>query len=249
MEQREVAKIEHTMNILAGIAVLKTMYGMHIDESDYLDIAVGLLKDIKSFGVTEYVMYAKVRQDGKVVLPCNVDTIDAVTTEHMAKKVFNSRVLYDTMLSDSEDDFYVRDNIRNTLGLSWGPGLGGFRGEGYISYQLKGRYLEVSKDISGDSIGIAFTGISSDLDGFPLITRKQSNAIAAECAKILCMRGANSGNKNLASMLEYHTLNAGRLIQAASIPEEISDNAINEMLNAKTTFNRKTYNRPSKFGR
>jgi hypothetical protein len=30
------------MNIRAGLAVLKTMYSMHMDEYDYIDIAVAL---------------------------------------------------------------------------------------------------------------------------------------------------------------------------------------------------------------
>jgi hypothetical protein len=48
MEQR-VAKNEHTMNIRAGLAVLKTMYSMHMDEYDYIDIAVDTLRNIKHF--------------------------------------------------------------------------------------------------------------------------------------------------------------------------------------------------------
>jgi hypothetical protein len=48
MEQRDVAKNEHTMNIRAGLAVLKTMYSMHM-EYDYIDIAVDTLRNIKHF--------------------------------------------------------------------------------------------------------------------------------------------------------------------------------------------------------
>jgi hypothetical protein len=51
MEQRDVAKNEHTMNIRAGLAVLKTMYSMHMDEYDYIDIAVDTLRNIKHFGL------------------------------------------------------------------------------------------------------------------------------------------------------------------------------------------------------
>jgi hypothetical protein len=37
------------MNIRAGLAVLKTMYSMHMDEYDYIDIAVDTLRNIKHF--------------------------------------------------------------------------------------------------------------------------------------------------------------------------------------------------------
>jgi hypothetical protein len=46
------------MNIRAGLAVLKTMYSMHMDEYDYIDIAVDT--NIKHFGATEYVSYITV---------------------------------------------------------------------------------------------------------------------------------------------------------------------------------------------
>jgi hypothetical protein len=77
----ETAKNEHTMNIRAGLAVLKTMYSMHMDEYDYIDIAVDTLRNIKHFGATEYVSYITVDPSGKAHLPCNIDTIDAVYLE------------------------------------------------------------------------------------------------------------------------------------------------------------------------
>jgi hypothetical protein len=68
------------MNIRAGLAVLKTMYSMHMDEYDYIDIAVDTLRNIKHFGATEY-GYITVDPSGKHIF--NIDTIDAVTTQEM----------------------------------------------------------------------------------------------------------------------------------------------------------------------
>lgn len=249
MEQRDVTKNEHTMNIRSGIAVLKTMYGMHIDEYDYLDIAVDALRDIKHSGTTEYVTYVTVDKAGKVTLPCNMDSIDAVTTEHMGKKAYGTRVVFDMDGIVGTDTYYTMDSIMRNLGREWLPGLGGFLGDGYITYQLEGKTISVDKKYVGKKIAIAFTGITTDLEGFPIITRKQSNALAAVAARVLCVRGANRGDKGLSSMVEYYTGLAGRLVQAASIPENFSDNELDEVLNCMTSFNRKTYKRPTKYSR
>ena len=249
MEQREAAKNEHTQNIRAGIAVLKTMYSMHIDEYDYIDIAVDALRDIKNFGTTEYITYATVGKTGKVNIPCNVDIIDAVTTQHMGEKAFSSRVKVLTDEIVGTDTFVLSETIMKSIGRNFTPGLGGYKGPGYISYQLDHHSILVDKSLAGQRIAIAFTGIATDPEGYPLITRKQANALAAISARVLAVRGANRGDKGLASMVEYYTNLAGRLFQAAAIPEDITDNDTDELLNCKTTFNRKSVNRPSKYSR
>jgi hypothetical protein len=65
---------------------------------------------------------------------------------------------------------------------------------------------------------------------------------------VLAVRGANRGDKGLSAMVEYYTGVAARLT-AASIPEDLTDNELDEVLNAKTSFNKKSYNRPTKYSR
>jgi hypothetical protein len=69
------------------------------------------------------------------------------------------------------------------------------------------------------------------------ITRKQA-ILAAVTARVLAVRGANRGDKGLSAMVEYYTGVAARLTQAASIPEDLTDNELDEVLNAKTSFNK-----------
>lgn len=249
MEQKNISKNEHSLNIKAGLAVLKTMYGLSIDEYDYLDIAVDTLSNIKYFGTTEYIMYPVVDRDGKILLPCNVNTIDAVTSSHMGEKVFGTRVLFDMEGIINTDTYYRSERIRTGLGRAWEPGIGGLEGTGYISYHVNGKHIQVDKKNAGQKIAVAYSGITSDLDGYPIITRKQANAIAAVVARVISLKGANRGDKGMASMVEFYTGRAGVLVQAASIPEYITDNELDEVFDRLTTFNRKTVNRPSKYGR
>jgi hypothetical protein len=48
---------------------------------------------------------------------------------------------------------------------------------------------------------------------------------------VLAVRGANRGDKGLSAMVEYYT-GVARLTQAASIPEDLTDNE-DEVLNAR----------------
>jgi hypothetical protein len=178
-----------------------------------------------------------------------MDSIDAVTTEEMGRKAFATRVQFDMDGIVGTDAFYSMEGTMKALGLAGPAGLAGAFGKGYISYQLEGKAIRVSAGYEGQRIALAFTGISTDLEGLPMITRKQSNALAAVAARVIAVRGANKGDKNLASMVEYYTGISGRLIQAASIPEDLTDNELDEVLNAKTSFNRKSINRPTKYSR
>ena len=268
--EQNSALIEHTLNIRAGISTLKTKYGIHVDEYDYLDIAVDALRDIRHFGTTQYLGMAKVRAGGKVTIPCYADSIDAVTTRHMAKKVFKDRVtvkLYDEKL-DGDYFYSFYNNVKNvgygsampsvhfdnpyedTFGIDNSlPGLAYRRDRGYIPYTLQTGEIQVAANRAGESIGVAFTGLAVDLEGFPLITRKQANALAAAAARYHALKEAGSGNKAMAAMVEFYTSEAARTKQAASIAEDISDNEIDDLLDAKTTFNRKSVNRPTKYTR
>jgi hypothetical protein len=61
---------------------------------------------------------------------------------------------------------------------------------------------------------------------------------AAVTARVLAVRGANRGDKGLSAMVEYYT-GVARLTQAASIPEDLTDNELDEVLNAKTSLKKR----------
>lgn len=253
MEQRAVAKNEHTQNIRAGLPVLKTNYGFTIDEYDYLDIAVDVLRDIRYLGSTDYIAYKKVDSAGYIKVPCNLDAIVAITTMETAKEIFSDRTLQeDESASMYADDEYIKKQaIATSIGFGQIPGIAPANSAGYIPYSIDSVHnrIYVGNKHANKNVALAYTGVTTDLDGFPMITRKQANAIAAVCARIICMRGANRGDKYLISLIELYVGISARLVQAASMPENISDNDLDAMLDCKTSFNRKSVNRPSKYSR
>lgn len=278
-KERDSAKNEHTQNIRAGLSVLKTMYGLHYNQFDYLDLAVDALRDIRHFGTTEYIAMSYANEKGEIFLPCSADIIDAVVTERMSRKIFDQRVpaelpterddvffFSQTMVKDLGYEGYYRERRRPGIDIpqqsefthspryksndGMHPGLA-VKGEtGYIPYVLgNDGVITVDKRYWEHPIGIAYTGLSVDKEGYPMITRKQANALAAISAKTVAIIAANKGDKNMASMLEFYSTTAARLKQAASIPEDITDNEIDSVLDAMSTFNRKSVNRPIKYSR
>lgn len=254
-QRRDAPTDEHTLNIRAGLPILKSLYSLHINEEDYLDMAVDLLRDIKHFGTTEYLAILRVDEKGIAHLPCNIDSIDAVTSTKMGLKQFRSRVRIDENDEYHNDIYQKKLDIIGRLGVTrnWRElGLADYRNpEGYLSYQLNvdKNIITVDRKLSGKTLAVAFTGLAVDREGFPMITRKQANALAVNSARAVIIKKAFTGNQAAAALMEYIETRAARLIQAASIPEDITDNSLDEMFDAQTTFNRKTYRRPTKYSR
>ena len=74
-------------------------------------------------------------------------------------------------------------------------------------------------------------------------------AIAAEVTKRITIRkgfqgiGANKGTALQSVMLQFIVAEAGRAMAAAKIDENISDAALDKLLDVKTNWDRKQYNK------
>lgn len=246
--QREVSANEHTLDIRSGLATLHSTYGMTMNEFDYLDLAINELRDIKNFAITQYLAILTVDSEGFVDLPCNLHDIDALVTVRMGLKTYTDREKYE-MSDVTTDDYYSAVAIMDNVGHGYFGLTEGRVGEGFIPYSLVGKRLKVSPELAEEKVALAFTGVGVDPEGYPKITRKQANAIASAAAYSILFKRVMIGDKNAAALLELQRQEKGRLKQAASIPEDISDNEINQVLDVQTSFNRKNYKRPTKFGR
>ena len=243
---RDSPKLEHTQNIRAGMAVLNTLYGLSMDEYDYLDLAVDMLRDIKNFGIRPYKTFVTVDENGYLDIPCNMNIVEGVVTAHQGEIEYNDREVIKPR-SRNNDGYYTANTVRNLL--EWPVRTLNII-DGQLSYKLEEDRILIYDDFyRRKEVCIAFTGFSTDDEGYPMITRKQANALAAGAAKSIIMKAAMNGDQKKAQMLEFIMKEAGRLKQAASIPEDISDVQLDELLDAQNTFNRKSYKRPNKYSR
>ena len=243
---RDAASLEHKYNIRAGLPILEMKYGLNINEYDYIEMAVDAMKDISHFGILPMVTYDIVDKDGYIDLPCNVSILEGIGVAEHIQKSYRDRQIINGRKRDS-DDYKTARLIRESL--RW-PIPSTNIVDSFVSYLHEGDRLKITEKVYVDmEIGIAFTGYVVDDEGYPLITRKQANAIAALVARNILMKAALMGDKNKAAMLELVSRDATRMKQAASIPEEITDNELDQALDAQTTFNRKSFGRPQKYSR
>ena len=98
-----------------------------------------------------------------------------------------------------------------------------------------------------DNITILYHGVVTDDEGLPYLSDKEVTALAAyvayfETYKQSIMR--KDGNLvNLANVIKADWL---RLCNAARIPDHISQNDMNDVLDVRTRYDRKVYGRSFK---
>ena len=165
--------------------------------------------------------------------------------------LFKDRKKYEVNNGYNTDAYKLALNISREFG--WDKERFGLTGiynrDGYLTYYLSKDEIDVGKENKNKSIVVAFTGIAVDEEGYPLISRKQANALAAVAGKYTLLKSGLSGKQKGIQLLEFLITESARLVQAASVPEYITDNELDALLDAKTTFNRKTYRRPTKYSR
>lgn len=91
-------------------------------------------------------------------------------------------------------------------------------------------------------VTVLYKGNVVDEDGLPELTDKEVDAIACYVAYTVKFKDAirtNNGNSmQIATMLQQRWL---QLCDAARVPQDISQNEMNEILEAKTNWNRKSF--------
>lgn len=218
--------------------LLELQYGMDLDSDDAIDI--GLIGWNK-IGNKRYRLFRfRGRVDPKtheVILPCNCpeDGIEAVT--------------YDF------EDWNYTDNLKVN-----GDYDSNFT-EGYIearkrlkdSFYMHGRYVKYDKGPGviyvHDNIpvvNILYKGTLVNDEGLPYITNKEAEAIACYIAYTEKFKSGwqtnNQHTLQTAQLLEQRWI---KLCDAARVTK-LNQNDMNEILDAKTSWNRKIYNKSYK---
>ena len=215
------------------VAVLLDMlYGVQMEDEDLEELGLIAWNRIGNKDVRLYTYSTCIDgQDNSAQLPCNAISVEAVTTSYEDFK----RVTNYSENGDHRSAFI----------------------EGYIEagkvykspYYISGKLVpyKQSKDViyfplNYGKINILYKGVLVDEDGLPELTDKEANAIATYLAYVdKYKEGLKTNNTvmiNLASNLEQKWL---KECDQARITY-LSQNDMNEILNVKTSWDRKSYN-------
>lgn len=225
---------------------LKSRYGITLPEDEFIEKAYYIWRDIGNIATDPRRYSAVVPQDLIVYLPKDCEFVNSVTTGSMTEPTGNSGTI---MYTSGGREMESRPSA-GLLSNDYEARVTNLRPEGEsINYELGVGFIKLtSQDLFGRTIMIQYDAISVDEDGLPLLNDKEVEAIAVNLAfqqAQIDMFRRIQGSDKLAAMLKPE---ADRLLLAAKSPEKISDEALDRMLDVKTSWDRKTFGNRYKFG-
>lgn len=172
-----------------------------------------------------------------VTLPCDCDAIEAIT--------------YDFEDWNHSSNKYPFGEYSSQFVEGYTEAFKLFSGEYYIPGKLA-IYQQINdnqiqlKDNYGNKVFILYKSESLD-DGLPLITDAEALAIATFIAYTTKFKeGILTNNPDTVKMAQFLLQEWNRRCDAARVSSELTQNEIDEILNSKTSWDRKQYNKSFK---
>jgi len=229
--------------------LLKDLFDITMHEDDYLERAYNVWRDIGNIAIATHAFEFEIGNDQTVVLPCNVEFVEAVSSSEYWRDNNEQIVnLFHTDVNMNPNQFLADSIVRNPNFVRLDNQQSQLHPEGeYLPYELRGTtgYLQLhfdSKFVGQRGICI-YRGVCVDEDGNPLLNRKEAEAIAYRMAFLNLQKRVWMGEPMAADIMARMNVSAeaGRKMAAAKIPEYISQNEWNRVLSAQTRHDRKVF--------
>lgn len=171
-----------------------------------------------------------------VTLPCNVDIIEAVTTNYEDYQ----KTTPTTLAGNNQNGWiegYVESRKYNTGSL--------YSSGKFIKYREEGDHIVMNDRF--EVVNILYKGVVVDDTGLPLLNNKEMDAIAAFCV-FADVRKKAIITKDQTSWAQVPYLEQQWLIKCsqARVPDYINQNEMDEILNVTTSWDRKRYGKSFK---
>lgn len=226
-------------NFNAVYARANLLYDIEMQPTDFEEMA---LSGFEKIGNYRYRMYHAVVElqpdmDGGWVaeLPCNCDPelIESVTLTWGENWKYTSNLT----INGDWDSHYVENYIewrKMHKSEKYDNGI-------YAKYTIAGNKLYFRNPYG--KVHILYRGIECDDDGLPRLTEKEVEALAAYLAWITKQKAAWRINDiNSLRMSELAKAEWMRLCSEARVSKTLTQNDMDRILDAKTSFNRKHFN-------
>ncbi len=224
-------------NFHYAMSLANTLYDIEGDMEDMEEIGLIAYNHIGNKNTRLYKGTLDVNcVDGSIELPCNVDIIEAVTycgedwnytsnTKHNGD--VNSLFTENAIEAQKRflDPFYVSGK--------------------YVDYKRVGNTLYVNKGLG--KVNILYHGILVDEDGLPEINDKEALAIADYIAYTYTYKKAiRTMNKNTMDLAKDLKQNWLFHCDAARVPDYVSQEEMNKILDVQSSWGRKIFNKSYK---
>lgn len=206
------------------------LYGSVLDTTNFDDIALSGWELIGNRQTSLY-KYTTSTKDKKIQLPCNVDIIEAVVSPFAEAQTSKPYTIYPDLYNQ-----WIEEYIE-----SWKRNKNVFYNKGVLlKYRQEGDYLVFDRDYP--SVTILYHGVIVDEEGLPYLTDKEVQALAAYCAyRDIYKKSLIQKDGNLFQLATAVKNDWFRLCNSARIPNHLSQNDLNDVLDVKTRWDRKMY--------
>lgn len=223
------------MPMYTALTQLDELYGVQLDEDTFETYAMSAYNKI---GNKDYKMYRlkahpEADPDGGWFIdkPCNLDEIEAITLNFESAQETSATSNYAGLHNHEVEQWIEADKrIRSELYL---PGK-------FVKFRELGDRIYFTEPYR--EVNILYKGQYVDENGLPFINEKELNAIVAYCVYAVDNKKARLTKDRSTfeiAQLEYQQWQ--KACSAARTPMSLSQNAMNEILDAMTTWNRHSF--------
>jgi hypothetical protein len=226
-------------NFKYAITLAQMLYDIDINDMDTL-IEIGLVAynfiGNKNTHLSAEIVNVDPRT-GIVKLPCKADLVEAITYPSGEDWNYTSNTKNFGDFNSLNIEQYIEKSKQSTDPL--------YISGKFVKYRREGNYIYVNEKI--DSVCVLYHSETLDEDDLPLINDKEAVAIADYIAYTVKYKEALRSN-NSAVFQMAQTIKRQWLIHcdAARVPEYVSQNEMNDLLEVFSSHNRKVHGRSYK---
>lgn len=225
-------------NFRYAISLAQMLYDIDINDMDTL-IEIGLVayNFIGNKNTELKAEIVNVNKNGLVKLPCKVDLLEAITYPRVEDWNYTSNVKNFGDFNSFNVEQYIERSKQSIDPL--------YISGHYVKYRREGDYIYVNEPI--EQVCVLYHTEQLDEDDLPLINDKEAIAIADYIAYTVKYKEALRSN-NQAVFQMAQTIKKQWMIHcdAARVPEYVSQNEVNDLLDVMSSHNRKVHGRSYK---
>lgn len=224
-------------NFNTAYYLIDLQYGVDLDQDDFEELGLLAWNKIGNKITRLYRIKSKInKEELSIELPCNCDYIEAVTT-HSEDAIRTGPLKNAGDYKAANVEAYIEGRKTNKNPL--------YIGGKYAKFQKIDNKLYFEEDYG--TVNILYHGIYVDDEGLPYITETEKNAIACYCALSKKFKeGFSTNNGNIIQMAQLLEQKWIQLKQKARQPIYLTQNDMNEILDARTSWNRKLFDKSYK---
>ena len=226
------------MNFRYALTLAQTLYDVEGDTDNLIDIGLVAHNFIGNKFTQLHKELLDVNcEDGSIQLPCGVDMIEAVTYCGMEDWNYTDNIKPNGDISSLYTENYI-ESRKTFLDPHYISGK-------FVKYRKVGDKLYVNKGLG--KVQVLYHSLILDEDGLPAINDKEAIAIAEYIAYVTKYKEAiRTNNQNVLRMAQELKQQWLFHCDAARVPEHVSQNEMDQILDALTAASWKTHGKSFK---